>query len=144
MLSQLEKIGFVDKCKSFAPLAIRILTGFHLVYTTKNIVFNATEMQGVIDFFTSQKIPAASFLAPLTVYAEFFCGLLILIGLFTRAAGGIMLIVFVCAIGFVHIGDSYTNTFPALVLLAGSLSLFLSGAGKFSLDNIVRRKTTTL
>ena len=77
-------IIFFDRGKPLSPLFIRIIVGFHLIYDTKNAAFNSSKMQGVVEFFASQKIPVASLLAPIAVYAEFICGFLFIFGLFTR------------------------------------------------------------
>ena len=97
-------------------------------------------MQGVVTYFDSQNIIMPSVLAPVVAYAEFICGVLFIVGALVRPAAIAMVIVFISALLIVHIGDSYTNTFPALVILTGSLSLLLTGAGRISVDHQWRDK----
>ncbi|MBV6643863.1 MAG: DoxX family protein [Cyclobacteriaceae bacterium] len=75
------------------------------------------------------------FSALVSVIAQFIAGCLFLVGFQVRWAALLMMINFVIAIVAVHIGDSYTNTFPALTILAGSVFLFMNGAGRFSIDS---------
>jgi putative oxidoreductase len=126
------------KHNNIAPLFIRLMVGLHLVSATKGAAFNGAKMQGVVKFFTSLNIPAPSVMAPLAVYAELICGVLFILGFFTRASAAIMVFVFICAILLAHRNDGYDNTFPALVMLAGSLSLLFSGAGKISIDSLMK------
>jgi len=141
MTTTIRKInGLFDKGKALSPLFIRLIAGFHLIYVTKGAAFSSGKMQSVVHFFASQEIPASHFLAPIVVYAEFICGILFICGLFTRAAAIVMTVVFICAISIVDIDNSYTSAFPALVMLAGSVSLLLSGSGNLSFDSFFRKK----
>lgn len=94
-------------------------------------------MRSIASWFQAQGIPLPVFSAYLSAYSQCLCGFLFIIGLFTRPAGFIMVINFTCAIGFVHIGDTYQNTFPALVMLSGSWFLLLNGAGAYSIDKLI-------
>ena len=132
---------FFRKYYDIGPLVIRILTGFHLIYTVQKVIFTPGAMQGVVDFFQSQNIIVPSFLGPAVAYAEFICGILFILGAFTRVSALIMVIVFICAISIVHIGDEYNNTFPALVMLAGSIFLLFCGPGKISVDHALTQKS---
>lgn len=126
--------AFFERFSFLAPLIIRLLIGFHLVYGTHDKIFSTKSMLSIISWFQTQGIPFPSFSAYLSAYCQFFCGLLFLVGIFTRMAGLIMVINFVCAIAFVHIGDTYSNTFPALVMLSGSLYLLFNGAGSMAVE----------
>lgn len=121
---------------SIAPLLIRLLVGFHLLYAVHGVLFSSKAMSGVAGFFKSQGIPVPSFAAPLTAWAEAICACLFILGLFTRTAAAIMVIVFICAITIVHLGKPYDGGFPALVMLTGALFLLVNGPGKYSVDNL--------
>ena len=43
----------------------------------------------------------------------------------------------VAALVIAHIGDTYPNMFPALMMLAAAGFFLLHGAGKFSLDGMI-------
>ncbi len=131
---------FFKRYYDLGPLVIRIMVGFHLIYTVRGVLFKPGAMQGVVDFFQSQNIIVPSFLGPFVAYSEFTCGILFILGAFTRIAALIMVVVFICAISIVHIKDEYTNTFPALVMLAGSVFLLFCGAGKYSVDHMMSKE----
>lgn len=135
--------AFFERFHFLAPLFIRLLIGFHLIYGTHDKIFSTEAMQGIDSWFQTQGIPFPLFSAYLSAYSQFICGVLSIVGLFMRIAGLTMVINFVCAIAFVHIGDAYTNTFPAWVMLSGSSYLLFNGAGKFALDNNPRVNKST-
>jgi len=70
--------------------------------------------------------------------AEFFGGLLLLLGLLTRPTALVLAVTMLVAILSVHIGNGLfmsNNGYEfGLALLAGSISLLISGAGRLSLD----------
>ena len=131
--------AFFKKYYDIGPLLIRILIGFHLIHTVYGVIFKRGAMEGVVEFFKSQHIIVPSFLGPFVAYTEFVCGILFILGAFTRMAALVMVIVFICAISIVHIGDNYTATFPAIVMLTGSLYLLFCGPGKISIDHYAKR-----
>lgn len=132
--------SFFKKYYDIGPLLIRILIGFHLIHTVYGVIFKPGAMEGVVEFFKSQHIIVPSFLGPFVAYAEFVCGILFILGVFTRVAALVMVAVFICAISIVHIDDNYTATFPAIVMLMGSLYLLFCGPGKISVDQALYRK----
>ncbi|MEO7263741.1 MAG: DoxX family protein [Ferruginibacter sp.] len=75
----------------------------------------------------------------LTVFAEFFCGLFIIIGLFTRLAA-IPLIIVMCVIIFkVNEGDIFGKGETPMLYLAAFISLLLLGAGRASVDGLMAK-----
>lgn len=82
----------------------------------------------------------------LTVFAEFFCSLLLIVGLFTRLS----LIPLLICMGYifgvmggmeiVHSGDNGTEINNAFVYFVIYLALFFTGAGKYSLDYLIVSK----
>ena len=70
----------------------------------------------------------------LTIFAEFFCSFLLFLGLFTRPAL-IVLIICMTTIAFlIHGNDPLGDKEHALLYLIAYNSIFLTGAGKYSLD----------
>ena len=70
----------------------------------------------------------------LTIFAEFVCSLLLILGLFTRLAS-IVLIVCMLVIAFViHGKDPLGDKEHALLYCIGFFVIFLTGPGKYSLD----------
>lgn len=77
----------------------------------------------------------------LTVFAEFFCGLLLLLGLGTRLASIPLFITMFVAAFVVHGADPFAKKEKALIYLLVYLALFLFGSGKYSVDNLIKRKS---
>ncbi|MFD2519879.1 DoxX family protein [Emticicia soli] len=70
----------------------------------------------------------------LTIFAEFFCALLLILGLFTRLSA-LILIVCMLVIAFViHGQDPLGDKEQSLLYLIGFIAIFLTGPGKYSLD----------
>jgi putative oxidoreductase len=126
---------FKDKAH-MAPVFIRLLIGFHLVYGTHDKIFDMEAMRNIGAYFQSIGIPASTLSAYISAGAQFLCGICYLLGAFVRPAALIMVVNFVVAILFAHIGDAYQALFPALVMLLCSLFLLFNGAGCFSVDKI--------
>jgi len=70
----------------------------------------------------------------LTVFAEFLCSVLIIIGLKTRLATIPLIITMLVAFFMVHGADDFATKEKAFLYLAGYLALAFMGAGKFSVD----------
>ena len=87
-------------------------------------------------YLTSLGFPLPGVGMYVSTYAEFVGGFLLILGLATRWVSGVLAFNFLLAVLFAHlaVGDSYSNTMPALNLLVVNLVLALNGPGKFSLD----------
>ncbi|RFS18100.1 DoxX family protein [Emticicia sp. C21] len=70
----------------------------------------------------------------LTVFAEFFCSLLLIMGLFTRLASAVLIICMLVIAFIVHGADPLGDKEQALLYFIGFLVIFLTGPGKYSLD----------
>ncbi len=70
----------------------------------------------------------------LTVFAEFLCSVLILIGLGTRLAAIPLMITMAVAALIVHMPDGFGRQELPLLYLTGYILLFFTGSGKYSLD----------
>jgi putative oxidoreductase len=70
----------------------------------------------------------------LAVFAEFFCAILIMIGLFTRTALVFSAITMAVAAFLAHSGDPFGKKELALIYLVISIALIFTGPGKYALD----------
>ncbi len=73
----------------------------------------------------------------LVVFAEFFCSLFIILGLFTRLATIPLIIVFSVALFKAHDADIFGKGEPAALFLFGFLALLFLGPGKASVDSMI-------
>ncbi len=71
----------------------------------------------------------------LTVFAEFFCGILVVLGLFTRAALVPLIITMMVAVFIIHADDPFSKQEFGLLFLIPYITLFLTGPGKLSVDS---------
>ncbi len=128
-------LPFIDKYKEYGVIFIRLIIGFHLVYGTQDNVFSYARMEEFAAFLSTRGVPFPLFSAFLSAYAQFICGIMIVVGAATRFAAAIMIVNFIAALIIAHIGDAYPNSFPALMMLAAACFLFVHGAGKLSVDS---------
>ena len=70
----------------------------------------------------------------LTIFAEFLCAALILIGLKTRLATIPLMITMLVAALVIHASDPFGDKEMALIYLAGYVVIFLVGPGRYSVD----------
>lgn len=131
---------FLDKYKEYGVIFVRLIIGFHLIYGTQDNVFSYERMEEFAKFLTAKNVPFPLFSAFLSAYAQFICGSLFILGAATRAAAVIMIINFIAAIMIAHLGDTYPNTFPALMMLCGALFFLVHGAGKISVDDFLANR----
>lgn len=70
----------------------------------------------------------------LTIFAEVFCSLLLILGLFTRVTTIILMVCMLVIAFAVHGSDPLGDKEHALLYLIGFIVIFLTGPGKYSLD----------
>ncbi|MDX1670726.1 MAG: DoxX family protein [Balneolaceae bacterium] len=76
----------------------------------------------------------------LSMFAEFFCGLLVIAGFKTRLASFILVLNMATAAFIAHFGDPFSRKEKALLFLVIFVVLLFTGGGKYSLD---QRKADT-
>ena len=70
----------------------------------------------------------------LTVFAEIFCALFLLLGLFTRFVSIPLMITMIVAVFIIHASHDFGKKELGLFYLTSYFILFISGPGKFSID----------
>jgi putative oxidoreductase len=75
----------------------------------------------------------------LVVFAEFFCSIFLLMGLFTRMALIPLITAMAVAVLVIHSGDPFGDKEHALLFLLPYLGLFLTGPGSWSLDRLLKK-----
>ena len=76
----------------------------------------------------------------ITVFAELFCTIFIILGLFTRIALIPLVILMLIIVFIIHSGESLIDREHAILYLMAYLSLFFTGPGKYSIDNFIKKK----
>lgn len=77
----------------------------------------------------------------LAVFAEFFCAILIIIGFKTRLATVPLMVTMLTAALVAHAGDPFGRKELPLLFFFMFLSIMIFGAGKFSIDGMIKRKS---
>ena len=126
----------------FSPLALRIPIGIIFVAHGAQKLFGAFGgygLEGTGQFMASLGLTPGYLMALLAGSAEFFGGLALLFGVLVRPAAAALVAIF-----SVHIGHGLfmaKNGYEyALALLAASISLLLSGAGRLSVDTALAER----
>lgn len=136
---QLIHLNFLKRYGDLSLLFLRILTGAFLIHGTQDNILSDARMQEFVQFLAKKGFAWPELMAPLSVYAQFICGGLIVIGLLTRWAGVLMTFNFIVAVVMVHWSQDFRGWWPAIVLVFISLHFALHGAGRYSLDAWVWR-----
>lgn len=131
----------------FSALALRIPLG--IVFAAHGAQklfawFGGYGLEGTGQFMASIGLEPGYLMALLAGSAEFFGGILLILGLLTRPAALVLALTMVVAIVKVHLANGLfmsNNGYEfGLVLLAGSVSLMFSGASKWAVDSLLSKK----
>ena len=128
---------YLDRSQPLALVVLRLVLGTIMIAHGRAKVFGG--MAHAVQFISSLGLPG--WMAYLSAYTEFFGGILIILGLFTRVAALGMLINMLVAIAKVHWKKGLVGPggfeFP-LSLAAISFALIFFGAGPIAIDAIRR------
>ncbi len=75
----------------------------------------------------------------LAVFAEFFCSILIVLGLWTRLALIPLMVTMIIVVSIIHVNDPIAKKELALLYLLPYIALFLLGSGRFSMDAFLNK-----
>ena len=126
-----------------ATLFIRILVGS--VFLSEGIQKFLFPLLRGTGRFEKIGLPAPDFLAPFVGTFEIICGLLVLLGLFTRLASIPLMIIILVAISTTKIEILSSDGLWQMLhesrtdwsMLLGSIFLLIKGSGAWSVDNIL-------
>lgn len=93
--------------------------------------------------FSGWGVPQPKFSAWLVMATELLGGALLVVGLLTTLVAGVLALLMVAALWFVHVGEGFFTTtggveFP-LVMVAALMMIVVFGAGRASLDGVLTR-----
>lgn len=124
-----------------ALLALRIMVGAFLVWGVWDNIVSAERMQEFVEFLQKFAFPAPEFMARLSVWVQFLVGLSFIAGFLTRWAGIFCMINFIVAIAMVDRFAGVRGAFASACLVAIGLYLATYGAGRFSVDSLLLRRS---
>ncbi|TGK29434.1 DoxX family protein [Leptospira gomenensis] len=120
-----------------ASLLLRLIFGCMFVYHGSPKLFGFEQISAVFPDLIG--IGAKTSLA-LVVFAEFFCGIAVAIGLLSRLTVIPIFITMSVAFFIAHANDPFqVKTLPFVYLLLSSVIFFL-GSGRYSVDNLLFKK----
>lgn len=139
-----------QKLRDLAYLVIRISAGvIFFAHGSQKLFgwFGGYGWQNTLEFF-SQNFGIPSFLASLAFVAEFFGGLGLLLGFLTRIAAAASAAVMIVAMFKVHLAHGFFMNWSLepgkghgiemnIALLGMALMLLITGAGSYSVDNLL-------
>jgi putative oxidoreductase len=126
--------SWFERRRDYAPLFIRLAIGSRLISGTQDNVFSYERMLEFERFLAANGTPFPLVAAFVSVYAQFICGALFMLGLWTRPAAVVMVINFLAALVIAHRATPFEVTWPALMMLAAALFFVFHGAGRPSVD----------
>ena len=133
---------------SSGPLALRVPVGIIFVAHGAQKLFGAFGgygLEGTGQWMASIGLNPGYLMALLAGSAEFFGGLALIVGLLTRPAAAVLAFTVLVAIFSMHIDKGLfmsNNGYEyGLALLAASVSLLFSGAGRLSLDAVLTERS---
>ena len=80
----------------------------------------------------------------LTVFAEVICSLFIMVGFGTRFATLPLIVTMLVAVLYVHAADPFSKQEPAIHYLLVYGLLFLTGSGKYSIDQLLTQNSPVI
>lgn len=133
MLSVLK--SFESKKNDLGLLILRLFLALRLIYGVVDNIFSWEHMLAFSSFLDANDFPIPLISAVISVYAQFICGLLVLVGFRAREAAAVLVVNFIPALVLhINAGDSVEAITPALAMFFISVALVLLGAGKYALQ----------
>jgi putative oxidoreductase len=138
-LINIINLDIFDRWRDAAALVLRVATGAFIVDGVWDNIVSSERMTEFVKFMGSAQFPMPDFWAPFSVYTQFIAGLLIILGLFTRWGGLVLVATFLVGLIMVHWQQSLREMWPALALVVIGATLVTQGGGRWSLDTLLTR-----
>ena len=119
---------------SAAMLVLRLSLGILMMHHGYQKLMHFSDMQN--KFMNFMGIGVTASLA-LVVFAEFFCSMFLILGLFTRLAAIPLIIATLVMVFKAHNGDVFGDGEIAAIYLTGYVVLLLVGPGRVSVDSMI-------
>jgi putative oxidoreductase len=135
-MNTLSSCNCANKWGDIAPFVLRVVIGIVFAFHGYDKFVQGTP--AVTAFLTSLGFPLATFFAIALIAVELVGGVMLILGLYTHWVAKLFIIVSAVAFATVHATHGFTIQNGGyeyiLTLLAASISLMITGPGKYSLD----------
>ena len=121
---------------SAAILLLRLALGILMMHHGYQKLMHFSDIQG--KFMNFMGLGTTVSLA-LVVFAEFFCSMFLILGLFTRLAAIPLIIATLVMVFKAHNGDVFGDGETAAIYLSGYIVLLLVGPGRVSVDSMIAK-----
>lgn len=98
------------------------------------------DLNSTAGFLDSLNIPYPLVMAWLLAITEFFGGILVLFGAYTKIPAFLLALVMLVAIYTTKLDGSFADARLDIMLLSAALTLFFTGAGDYSVDYKIRNR----
>jgi putative oxidoreductase len=133
-MKKLFSSKYSDNSISFSLLMLRLtLGGLMIPHGVQKLTRFAAKSSTFSDPF---HIGSPTSMA-LTVFAELFCAVFIVVGLMTRVATIPLIVAMSVAVFSAHHGDIFGEGEHAALYLGGFIALLFAGPGKISMDKLI-------
>ena len=133
-MKKLLSINYSDGVFNFAMLLLRLVFGILIMNHGYDKLMHFGDRHNT--FMNFMGIGSTLSLA-FVIFAEFFCGLFVILGLFTRLSVIPIIIVLIVAIVKAHHNAIFGDAQPATLFLTGFLVLLFVGPGRASVDSMI-------
>ena len=140
MIRKLLQFEFFKRHCEYGVVFLRLLIGAFIIHGVADNIFSWAHMVEFEKFLGARGVPFPLVAAHLSAYAQFICGLSILLGAFVRPLSIVFIINFIAAIVIAHLGQPFRLMFPALMMIAAGLFFLFNGAGPLSIDRWLERR----
>ncbi len=130
----MKRLESLSRYRDYGILLLRLIVGIRLLQGTWDNIISWNQMLEFEKFLAANGMLFPLQAAVVSVYAQFICGILFIIGWQTRLAAVVMIVNFMVALLLIHTRDTLQGAFPALIIWAVSVFFLLNGAGKISVD----------
>jgi putative oxidoreductase len=138
--------GIAASARDVLLLIGRVLLGWLFLTSAWAKFMN---MGGYVTYLTNLKVPNPGFWSWIGAPVEFLIGITLILGFATRYAALLCLLFLIVATALAHryweyppaqVVAQYNNFLKNLAIFGGALVLFVTGAGRFSVDRALSKK----
>ena len=131
MMKRFFSTKYNQNAHNFGLFLLRVVAGIFLMHHGYTKIAHFSELK---DSFMSFMGLGSTVSVSLIIFAEFFCGLFLILGLFTRLVC-IPIIIGMAVAAFVAMGgDIFGQAEKPLIYMLAATTILFTGPGKYSLD----------